>query len=271
MNNDDIDNFEPVKVFVPFRTEEIKDETCELHGPFKSRNLFREHWSTCPFCSEIKWAEENVVKAANEAAEKVRNWEKRIGQAGIPERFTNRTLESYNATNDGQRKALAFAKEYADNFKDVLCTGRSAIFCGKPGTGKTHLSIGIALEVMKLKYENGYYNYNALFLTVQRMVRRMKESWRKDSEESESDVMSILVEPELLIIDEIGVQFGSDFEKNFMFDVLNSRYENHRPTLLLSNLSVSEVKAFLGERIYDRLREDGGQCVSFDWTSHRGK
>lgn len=268
MNNDDID---PIKVFLPYRTDEIRDKSCELHGSFKSRNLFRDNWSTCPACLEIKLVEGNTVKAAQEAAEKLRKWEKRMGQAGIPERFTNRTLDSYNATNDGQRKALSFAKDYVANFNDVLSTGRSAIFCGKPGTGKTHLSIGIALEIMKLKYENHYSHYNALFLTVQRMVRRMKESWRKDSDESESDVMNILVEPELLIIDEIGVQFGSEFEKNFMFDVLNSRYENHRPTLLLSNLSVAEVKAFLGERIYDRLREDGGQCVSFDWTSHRGK
>jgi DNA replication protein DnaC len=74
----------------------------------------------------------------------------------------------------------------------------------------------------------------------------------------------------LLIIDEIGVQFGSPFETNLMFDILNERYEKLRPTLLLSNLTAPEIKAFLGERIYDRLREDGGQFVPFDWQSHRG-
>jgi DNA replication protein DnaC len=110
----------------------------------------------------------------------------------------------------------------------------------------------------------------SMFTTVQRMVRMMKETFRKESQKSESDVIDLLVYPDLLIIDEIGIQFGSDFEKNLMFDILNERYENRRPTLLLSNLTVPEVKAFLGDRIYDRLKEDGGQCVSFDWKSHRG-
>ena len=55
-----------------------------------------------------------------------------------------------------------------------------------------------------------------------------------------------------------------------MFDILNERYENRLPTLLLSNLTAGEVKNFLGERVFDRLREDGGECVVFDWSSHRG-
>ena len=54
-------------------------------------------------------------------------------------------------------------------------------------------------------------------------------------------------------------------------DVLNERYEKRKPCLLLSNLAIDDVKAYLGERIFDRLREDGGEAVAFDWASHRGK
>ena len=67
------------------------------------------------------------------------------------------------------------------------------------------------------------------------------------------------------------MQFGSDTEKLILFDVLNERYEKRRPTLLLSNLVVDDVQAYLGERIFDRLREDGGEAVAFDWESHRAK
>jgi DNA replication protein DnaC len=109
-----------------------------------------------------------------------------------------------------------------------------------------------------------------MFTTVQRAMRRVKDTFRKGAEESESQAIAVLTYPDLLIIDEIGVQFGSEFEKNMMFDILNERYEKRRPTLLLSNLTAQEVKLFLGERIYDRLKEDGGQCVSFDWESYRG-
>jgi len=241
----------------------IKQETCEKHGAYESRNVFRAVWSKCPNCAAELQAIREKEDAELQAQMKHNHWLGKLKEAGIPDRFKSRTLDTYIAENEGQRRALSFATEYAEKFEEESKSGRSAIFCGMPGTGKTHLSIGIALEIMK----NGK---SALFTTVQRIMRRMKETFRRDSEDSERDVIDILTYPDLLIIDEIGVQFGSEFEKNLMFDILNERYEKCRPTLLLSNLTIPEVKAFLGARIYDRLKEDGGKFVSFDWASHRG-
>jgi DNA replication protein DnaC len=241
-----------------------KISNCEIHGEFESKNIIGKIWTGCAICQADQKLAAEKYELDKEAKEKLRIWQIRMGDAGIPERFRNRTLSCYDATNLGQKRALAFASEYAEQFAMVRETGRSAIFCGMPGTGKTHLAIGIALHIMNT-------GKSAAFTTVQRMIRRLKDAWRKDSEESESDVIDILTYPDLLIIDEIGVQFGTEFEKNFMFDLLNERYEKRRPTILLSNLTGIEIKTFLGDRIYDRLKEDGGQCVSFDWSSHRGK
>ena len=241
---------------------ETRAENCETHGDFISRNMFRNVWSGCSVCATEKQAVQQREDEERTSVERHRAWQKKLGEAGIPERFHSRTLGSYMATTEGQRSAMAFAQSYAEQFGVV--PGRSAIFCGKPGTGKTHLAVGVGLEVMargKL----------VLFTTVQRMVRRAKDCWRRDSCESESDVIALFVQPDLLILDEIGVQFGTDFEKNLMFDILNERYEKRRHTLLLSNLTADEVKSFLGERVYDRLREDGGQCVPFNWSSWRAK
>lgn len=244
--------------------EVMNTYNCPQHGEYKYLGTVVMHWKCCPKCLEY---EEKARKADNDK----RNEERRISiinrclkNSGIPERFICKTLDAYEAKNEGQKRALSFAVEYASNFDKVFESGRSAIFCGKPGTGKTHLAIGVALHVINT-------GKPAVFETVQRLMRRIKESWRKDSAESETVVIESMTSPALLVIDEIGVQFGSEFEKNSMFDILNSRYENKLPTLLLSNLTAQEVKAFLGERIYDRLKEDGGQCVSFDWASHRGK
>lgn len=255
----------PVKPFADLLVVDPNPQrkTCNDHGEYSSRNIIRNVWSGCPVCAADQQATRQIEEAEKSAAEKHQAWQRRLGEAGIPERFKNRTLGSYRATGDGQKRALAFATSYADQFDKVAETGRSAIFCGQPGTGKTHLAVGVALQVMgKGKC--------AMFTTVQRAMRRVKDTFRKGSDESESEAIAMLTYPDLLIIDEIGVQFGSDFEKNLMFDILNERYEKRRPTLLLSNLTVQEVKAFLGERIYDRLKEDGGQCVPFDWASHRG-
>ena len=143
----------------------------------------------------------------------------------------------------------------------VIKTGRSAIFVGKVGTGKTHLAVGIALSIMKQQR-------SALFVTVQRLIRRVKDSWRT-KEETETEVINAFASPDLLILDEVGVQFGSEFEKQLLFDVLNERYEKLKPSILLSNIPSEQLSDYLGERVMDRLRENGGALIGFNWDSYR--
>lgn len=242
-----------------------REDHCERHGAFTSRNFIGNVWSRCSACAtEREKAEAEAAEAAKRDA-RLKAWQTRIGQSGIPERFQDRSLDNFRAATDAQRAALDFSRAYAHGFDDVLATGRSALFVGKPGTGKTHLAAGIGLHVMREQRRT------VLFTTVMRAIRRVKESWARDSRETEGQAVSALVFPDLLILDEVGVQFGSEFEKNILFDVLNERYERRRPSLLMSNLTVEEVTAFLGERIIDRLREDGGQVIRFTWDSHRVK
>lgn len=248
---------------------QTRQESCEQHGTFEAKSytiLGRPMpWSTCPACAAEEAARQKAADEAKAREARLRAWQRKIGKSGIPERFHDRTLDTFVATTDKQRRALAFAQVYATEFDKVLQIGRSALFVGKPGTGKTHLACGIGLHVMREQ------NRTVLFTTVMRAIRRVKDSWSRDSRETESQAIETLVAPDLLILDEVGVQFGSDFERNILFDVLNERYEKRRPTLLLSNLTTSEVAAYLGERIMDRLREDGGALLVFDWESHRAE
>ena len=246
------------------RKPETRPASCEKHGAFESRKLFGSVWSKCSKCAEEHEAEERKRQAEVAVENQRRACEQKIGRAGIPERFRDRDLASYIAKTEGQQRALHFAQAYAEGFEDVAKTGRGALFIGKPGTGKTHLAIGIALHVMR------EHKRSALFVTVMRAIRSIKETWRKDSELSEAEAIEDLVFPDLLILDEVGIQFGSDAEKLLLFDVLNERYEQRKPTLMLSNLTAQEVAAYLGERVMDRLREDGGRAIVFDWESHRG-
>jgi DNA replication protein DnaC len=110
-----------------------------------------------------------------------------------------------------------------------------------------------------------------MFATVMRAIRSVKDTWSKEAEKTETEAIAMLTAPDLLILDEVGVQFGSETEKLILFDVLNERYEKRLPTLLLSNLDLGGVRTYLGERVFDRLREDGGEVVIFDWQSHRGR
>ena len=239
-----------------------KKRMCPKHGEYISTNFVSDFWTECPKCMKTKINKQLKERDKQAALEREqRKWAAKIGSAAIPERFKDRTLESYVAKTSGQKKALAFAKEYAENFDQVLKNGRSAIFTGKVGTGKTHLAVGIALSIMQQQR-------SALFVTVQRLIRRIKDSWRT-KEETESDVVNAFASPDLLILDEVGVQFGSEFEKQQLFDVLNERYEKLKPSILLSNIPSEQLSDYLGERVMDRLRENGGALIGFNWDSYR--
>ena len=239
-----------------------KKRMCLKHGEYTSTNFLSDYWTECPKCIKTKINKQLKERDKQAALEREqRKWTAKVGSAAIPERFKDRTLDSYVAKTSGQKKALAFAKEYAENFDQVIKTGRSAIFVGKVGTGKTHLAAGIALSIMQQQR-------SPVFTTVQRLIRRVKDSWRT-KEETESDVIDAFASPDLLILDEVGVQFGSEFEKQLLFDVLNERYEKLKPSILLSNIPNEQLSDYLGERVMDRLRENGGALIGFNWDSYR--
>lgn len=242
---------------------ETKSAQCEVHGSYISRCFVSKVWTKCPSCEAERVTKEKSETETRERKERLLAWQQKIGHAGIPERFRDRRLNNFAVSSDAQRKAFDFAKDYVDNFDQALAVGRGALFVGPPGTGKTHLACGIGMHIMKNQ------NRTVLFSTVMRAVRRVKDSWRRDSTETESQAIAAMVFPDLLILDEVGVQFGSETEKLILFDVLNERYEKRRPTLLLSNLDENEVIAYVGERIIDRMREDGGMVVPFKWESYR--
>lgn len=239
---------------------------CEKHGTYESRRypFLTDAWSPCPICLEESEAERQRQEAERHRLQMEDLWDAAMARAGIPARFRGKRLEDYVAVSEAQQANLAWAVDYAHTFDIALHTGRSALLVGKPGTGKTHLALAIAQHVMRRQC-------SVRFSTVQRVFRAVKETWSREAETSEAQAVAMFTKPDLLILDEVGVQFGSATEQQLLFDILNHRYESMKPTLLLSNLPVAEVQTFLGERIMDRLREDGGRVLVFDWASHRGQ
>ncbi len=242
-----------------------KTEThkCEKHGEYIAKHIVKKVWSECPACRAERQERDRQERERQQQESQAQAWQERLEAAGIPLRFRDRTLSSYQVQSDAQQLALDFAKEYAQAFEEVQKTGRGAVFVGRPGTGKTHLAVGIGLYAMRK------FHARVLFMTVQRAIRSIKDTWVKGAQQTESEAIAILTEPDLLILDEVGVQFGSEFERNTLFDVLNERYEMRKPTIFLSNLCREDLADFLGERVMDRLREDGTNVVPFDWPSYR--
>ncbi len=239
-------------------------ETCDKHGEFTSL-LLAGGWSTCVACGhDAEMAAAAAAQVAWRGQLAARAWDARLGRAAIPERFSDRRLSTYQPTCAEAAQALSVAQRYARSFGAVRQSGMCLIFCGDVGTGKTHLAVGIAHEVLE---QGG----QAVFTSVIRAVRSVKETFGKGAGRTEAQALRDLVEPDLLILDEVGVQFGSDAEKLILFEIINGRYESRRPTIIISNLALGELEKFLGARAVDRLREGGGKVVIFDWPSYRSR
>lgn len=187
---------------------------------------------------------------------------KKIIKAGVPDRFRGRVFGNYKTETGPQQHALKAAHMYAKNFKEALNVGASMIFCGGPGTGKTHLACAIANYLIA-------EDYDPLFISVIKAVRGVKETYRNDSELKEQEVIDKFISVDLLIFDEVGVQFGSKTEEMIVFEIINGRYEEIKPTIIISNYNLNGLEKYLGARVMDRLKEGGGIVVPFDWKSYR--
>ncbi|MDF9909587.1 UNVERIFIED_ORG: DNA replication protein DnaC [Pantoea brenneri] len=261
----------PPKVLDHVTFEEIQ-AVCDKHGAFQQRckkaNLLTrvlETKSECPACLSEKLAKLEADEAASEKRWKQSQIDRMIGDLQLPERFAGATLDNYQPVNDDAARCLKLCKAYAAKWPERLKQGGGLVMCGKPGTGKNHLALAIAKHVI-----NEHQN-SALFTTALRIARLFKSTWSKNSERTEAEVIRIYTDPELLIIDEVGVQFGSEAEKLILFEIINTRYERMMPTILISNLPKDELAAFIGERVIDRMNDGGGCTLAFTWESYRSR
>lgn len=241
---------------------EVRTVECPEHGAYESRKTRfpgKDIWTGCPVCIE-EFGQQQVrdqERARREAARL-----RMMQSAAIPARFADRKLENFVAETEGQRRALRVSTRFAEDFADALGAGRSMIFCGRPGTGKTHLAIGIAHAIIAR-------GYTAVFTTAMDAVRTVRETYRKDSPKTEREVVRDFAVADLAVIDEVGAQLGTEAEKMTLFELINARYLALRPMIVISNLTLREVEQYIGERAFDRLRENGGRVVLFDWESYR--
>ncbi|MEH6812913.1 MAG: ATP-binding protein [Motiliproteus sp.] len=260
--------------------EVIRTETkqCERHGieyqasTVKGFGPMPEITNGCPECQAEALAAADQAERVEQAQEQRqqrseaarRHLEMRYQMSAIPPRYLTRTFDNYRAVDVGQQKALAACQQFADQFGSRLETGAGLILSGRPGTGKTHLACAIANQVIS-------QGRSALFITVAALVRKIRSTYGNRDGLSEQDVINDFSRVDLLIVDEVGIQRGTDSEEHLLFEVLNDRNSYYKPTILISNLNATQMGEYIGERSMDRMREGGGRFVPFNWESYRTK
>lgn len=109
-----------------------------------------------------------------------------------------------------------------------------------------------------------------MYVTVSEMLRHIRSTYSSASTKTEQEVFDDYILVDLLVLDEVGVSIGDEGKRQaLIFDVLNGRYSLNKPTIVLSNLLPSEMKEYLGHRVWDRLLEHRAPIVKFNWGSFR--
>ncbi|PIT43388.1 ATP-binding protein [Snodgrassella alvi] len=243
--------------------------TCSTHGEYQQTKYQSGRVTKCPECErereQQRIADEKAAQLREAAERKSKLIDELIGNSGIPKRFLGKTLKSYQVSCKEQQDVINDAKAFLIEFSSPQGhSGRCMTMLGNTGTGKTHIASAMALCVIK------HYGGKARFTSVSEINRLVRESKSYNAKYTETEIITAFGNYDLLIIDEVGIQSGTDAESRALFDVVNTRYQNMKPTIFISNLNINQLKEALGERLFDRLKEGGGLILGFNWGSYRG-
>lgn len=239
--------------------------SCPDHGPYTrhtlqldvaGRNSLIKH-SGCPDCLRQQLQGVEAKLRGNRVSDL-------LDAARIARRFEHCELDNYEAVNADAAVNRQACEAYASNWTRHSAAGTSMVMVGSCGTGKNHLAVGLAKRIIR------DHLASVLITDVMRITRMVKSTWRNDAARTEADVLDHYASLDLLIIDEVGVQFGSPSELAILQEVINSRYESMLPTILISNLTLKQLKDSVSERIVDRVTEGGNNQLVFNWESYRG-
>jgi DNA replication protein DnaC len=242
---------------------------CPTHGEYFARAIVGRDGSPilkishCGKCAQVEADQREAEETAKDAKARQSRIESRFAQSGIPSGFVNRTFESFVADTTEQRAALERCKRFADEFPTALSTGASLVMLGGIGTGKTHLAVAIAHQIMARAH-------TVMYSTSMELVSRLRDTMRRDATVSTTELIDIAGDVDLLILDEFGVQGATEDVRAHLTNVIDRRYRNAKPTILISNMTGPEFAAYVGDRVADRLRERS-RAIQFNWESQRTK
>ncbi|HET7788976.1 MAG TPA: ATP-binding protein [Myxococcales bacterium] len=189
----------------------------------------------------------------------------------LPPKFLDRTLSAYRAYSPAQQRALLRARRFVDEFVPGAAGQRALLFCGPPGTGKTHLLAAMLRELAARKGVRG--RYEEFFL----LLSDIRDGFSRGL--SSREWLEPLRQVDVLAIDEIGKGGKNrEFEQGVLDEIISVRYNAGRPTLLATNYprpgttgwefradgqAAENLEQRVGPRIFSRLHE---MCDLIDVT-----
>ncbi len=166
-----------------------------------------------------------------------------------PLSFDDLSLEFYSDRPDGRtgisprarmREVIDYCRLYAEEFDGC---DASLLLRGPTGVGKTHLSLAIAGVVMAK-------GYSVVYGPIQKLLHRLEKEHFGRAEGNSEDVLN---DCDLLILDDVGTEFSGPFYTAALYNIVNGRMLEGKPTIISTNLNQKELTDRYGEAIASRI------------------
>ena len=179
-----------------------------------------------------------------------------LERAQIPKRYEDCSFANYypqgdpwteKEINESQRTALRDAKQFVDEYPNL---DFGLLFLGPCGVGKTHLAVAILCSLITQK------GVQCLFYDFRDLLKEIQDSYNPVSQNSELKVLSPVYEAEVLVLDELGASKPTDWVRDTMTQIINTRYNDKKVTIFTSNYLDRQIQQeeTLVDRVGVRLR-----------------
>jgi DNA replication protein DnaC len=195
--------------------------------------------------------------------------------ANCPPEFHETNLRTFAADTEERTRVLACFREFVAWLKRQRCG--MALLVGRPGTGKTRLACDAVgeLDCRALYVRQGQitsalrasYGHKEVVLSRP----RSRGEYDEEDEQAESPI-DFLFDLPLLVLDEIGCTALANDDRLALDELIKHRYDHRKPTILISNLPLNELKVFLGDALADRINHATGNgkfIIQFSGQSFR--
>lgn len=176
--------------------------------------------------------------------------------------FDNFSTDFYPDSGSGitprrrMENVLDFCRSYAADFGS---SSPSLLLHGDTGLGKTHLSLAIGGAVIKK-------GCSIIYASAQNILSKLENE--KFGRAEYADTEKNLLECDLLILDDLGTEFSTQFTVSAVYNIVNSRLLSGRPTIISTNLSLEQIPQVYTQRIASRILSEY-QILRFDGTDVR--
>jgi DNA replication protein DnaC len=155
--------------------------------------------------------------------------QQRVAAANIPKRYLHCTLDAFKPLQPTLRNAKARVQEFVDQWP-IPEEGKGLLLAGPCGTGKTHLAVAALLDIINTGKPG-----RVLFSNFSDLIQEIQASFDSDHLPTKAQLLGPLIEADLVVIDELGAQKPTDWIRDTLYYVINSRYSEARTTIFTTN------------------------------------